>query len=102
MKNKLIAALLLIFILSGCHTMHFKKTPASPKLSSDAVGAQVDNWHHIGIFHLVEFSDPMTKAAKQCKDWDSAIVEYGFVNGLVGGLTFGLYSPWNADMKCRS
>lgn len=98
--KQLFLALFLSLMLSACHTMHFKRAASSPTLPSDTVGAQFDNWHHVGIFHLVEFSDPVTMASKQCRGWDSVIVERGILHGLVGGITWGLYAPWNADMRC--
>ncbi len=103
MKYKILSLALLIPLLSACHTMHFKKAASSPTSNIDIVGQDFDNWHHIGIISLVEFSEPISTKNQNCSSWSSVTVQRSFLPGLVGSLPYVgyLYSPWDAYMNCN-
>lgn len=102
MKIKTILIFLICLGITGCHVMRFKKTADSPVNHVGWEGQNFGSWHHVGIFSLVEFSDPITLKSKDCSNWDSVIVQRGFVPGLVSFLPYVgyIYSPWDAYMKC--
>jgi len=102
MKLKIFLALFLSLSFSACHTMHFKKTAVSPYNKVDIVGAEFDNWHHVGIISLVEFSEPITEENQRCGNWNSVTVQRGFLPGLVSSIPYVgfFYSPWDAYMHC--
>lgn len=95
MKN--LALITLFAFLAGCSTITFVK---SDKTSSRVL--KTDQWHHIGVFELVEFSDPVD-LKKQCRrrNWQSVKVEQSFSAGLVGMFTGAMYTPSNVDISCK-
>ena len=95
MKN--LGLIILFAFLTGCSTITFVK---SDKTSSRVL--KTDQWHHIGIAGLVEFSEPVD-LKKQCRrrNWQSITVEKGFLAGLIGGFTSNLYTPWNVEISCK-
>jgi len=103
MKFKIIIALMLIPLLSACHTMKFKQSPSSPVVDVGIAGDDFDKWHHIGVFSLVEFSKPITTKNQGCTSWNSVTVQRSFLPGLVSSLPYiGIfYSPWDAYMHCN-
>ena len=87
--NKLfpLIALVMLFSLSSCYTY-------TTVVGEGAQGTkEVKEWNHylIGGLAPVSVSNP-AELAGDAKDYDVK-TEISFVNGLVGGLTFGLYTP---------
>ena len=60
MKIKILMLIAILAFLTSCQTMHFKKAPSSPTDNLGPLAANFDNWHHIGVLSLIEFSDPLT------------------------------------------
>lgn len=95
MKLSLLAFLSLI-ALSGCHTIRYTNGVGG------SVGPSYDEWHHIAVAQLVELSDPVDLRARcEGKSWSTITTELPFVHGLVGGLTFGIYTPHSVEYNCR-
>ena len=92
MKNLLAA---FIFIgMTGCSTIYFHNNSTDTQTS-------FEEWHHDGIFGLVEFSDPID-SQDRCKgaSWKTIKVEETFIQGLVRGVTWSLYDPWMMSYSC--
>ena len=94
MKNLLLVFTIFSFI--SCSTIHFTNGDKTP-------GGGNSEWHHVGVFQLVEFSKPFS-IKKQCghsKKWNTVTTKVGFINGLLQGLTFGLYNPLTGTVNCK-
>lgn len=96
MKNILL--LILCVLTMGCSTMHFVNGPHI----EDTVTRE--QWHHLGVNGLIEFSKPMNveyNCGKQ--QWDTITVERTFLNGLASLSSYysALYSPWAIVYECR-
>lgn len=95
MKKAFCLALALLFV-SGCHTINYNNGTGGVQ------GRSFDEWHHIGIVNLVEFSQPVDLSDRcPSKGWSTAQTELSFVRGLVAGLTFGIYTPHGVEYACR-
>lgn len=93
MKRTALGAILALG-LAGCSTMHFTH-------GERAGDYTFSEWHHGGIFDLVEFSDPVDLQAR-CDggDWQSVKVEKTFTNGLADVVTYNLYDGWMVEYAC--
>lgn len=90
-----IALLAFAISLSACHTIHFTKS------NDTAVEFTTQQWHHTGIFGLVEFSEPYNvKEVCEGKDWTLIETDRKFLQGFISGLTYNLYSPVNIAVNC--
>jgi hypothetical protein len=96
---KILSAILLLGAASGCSTIYFHNG------GQTGYATEESEWHHDGVFGLVEFSDPVNMSAR-CEDskhgWDTVKTERTFLNGLVSGLTWSLYDPWEVSMSCNN
>lgn len=100
MKTRLTLAVLVVAsLLSGCHKIYYHKT--GPMVANKN-SATVNEWHHIGVIGLVEFSEP-TDLKRYCgaSGWKAIETEDSFLTGLVGGVTGGLYTPRMANVMCK-
>jgi len=100
MKTSFILGVLLIAsIFTGCHKIYYHKT--GPMVANKN-SATANEWHHIGILGLVEFSDP-TNLKNYCGSggWQSVETENSFLSGLVSGVTYALYTPRMANVMCK-
>lgn len=99
MKKKLVIAIFLVGIAtSGCHKIYYHN--GGPAVANKA-SAQYNEWHHDGVFGLVEFSEPVNLKTRCQKGWDTVETENSFLTGLVSGLTYGLYTPREANVVCK-
>jgi len=100
MKQKMVKAIWAVCALTsaGCATINFERGGAHV-VSRPDVGA----WHQIGILGLVEFSKPVN-VYRMCsgRGWQKLTTEQTFVQGLVGALAGGWYTPWQVDVVCAS
>ena len=100
MKSRLTLGVLVIAsLLTGCHKIYYHKTPS---MVANKSAATVNEWHHIGVVGLVEFSEP-TNLKRYCADttWNSVETENSFLTGLVSAVTYGLYTPRMANVMCK-
>ncbi len=83
-------------LISGCYKMYFHPS------ASSSTSVQYQNFHHIGIFDLVEFSDPLD-LQRECgeRGWATFKVEKTFLAGLVGAFTQPIYGPWERGWGCK-
>lgn len=92
--KKSFASLGLLSLLTGCGTMNFVN------------GVNIDDtvkreqWHHSGLFDLIEFSSPL-KIKYLCdnKQWNRITVEKSFANIMASSIH--VYTPWVAYYDCR-
>lgn len=84
----------LIVGAGGCSTLHFDNGDADTEY-------RYREWHHGGIFDLVEFSPPV-EMRERCggKDWRSVKVEKSFTNGLADGVSYNFYDGWTVEYDC--
>ncbi|HEY8279397.1 MAG TPA: hypothetical protein VIH99_07240 [Bdellovibrionota bacterium] len=98
MKRHLLVVLA-ILTASACSTINFKQNEDS------RTSFETNDWHHIGILSLVEFSDPVNPD-KVCekRGWDTVRTRKGPLQVLVGLIPYvgALYSPEEASVACKS
>lgn len=95
MKKLSIVALNVLFLFAtGCSTIYFDRTPAKPE------SFKKSDWR-ANIIRLIEIGDP-TDMSDRCKgrNWGSIEVKQTFVQGLISGVTYGIYDPWNVAYIC--
>jgi hypothetical protein len=100
MKSYLtLGALLLACVTTGCHKIYYHN--GGPMVANKNA-ALVNEWHHIGAIGLVEFSEPVD-LKRYCaeKGWSALETENSFLSGLVSGVTYGLYTPREANVVCK-
>lgn len=90
----------LMLLGAGCYKIDYVQGP------SDPFPAETD-WHHIGIFGLVEFSNPVRLDQICPQGWARVHNERSFLNGLVTLLlgTVGaswVYQPHTIKVYCQS
>ncbi len=92
----MIGLALLMSLFSGCSTIYFENG------SRVSQNLEYTEWHHDGIFELVEFSDPVNMN-ERCdgKSWTAIRVEETFIQGLISGVTYSLYNPWDVAYSCQ-
>lgn len=82
----------------GCSTMNFVN---GPKMDETIVREQ---WHHLGINGLIEFSKPLN-LSYNCgnQQWDSITIERSLLNGVAAASSayLSLYTPWSIVYECR-
>lgn len=94
MRNALLVVLV-AFMVSGCYR-------AQVNTGLQASTNVVTNWEHYFIHGLVQ---PSTfDATAMCNGRNAASVEtqHTFVQGLVGALTLGIYTPITVTVVCSS
>ena len=97
MFKRIFFLLLLAFSFLSCHTIHFVNSGES----AAAAGALHDSaeWHHIGIFGLVEFSPPVD-VQEICGDrgWRSVRSQTNIAQGAVRHVAPGILNYINAGL----
>jgi hypothetical protein len=83
---------------AGCYTtrVHTGLPGATPSLMA------TDRWHHTIVAGMAEISDPVDLDTDCPGGWSTINEEYSFLNGLVGGLTWGIYTPRTYTVICGS
>ncbi len=99
MKNIFVIAFSIATVaLTGCHKIYYHN---GGSMVANKASAQYNDWHHIGVLGLVEFSDPIPLNQKCQSKWSTLETENSFLTGLVSGLTYGLYTPREANLVCK-
>jgi hypothetical protein len=98
-KFLLFGALFVASVTTGCHKIYYHN--GGPLLANKAA-ANVNEWHHDGVLGLVEFSEPVD-LKRYCgeKGWSTIETENSFLTGLVSVVTYGLYTPREANVVCK-
>lgn len=82
--------------LGGCYKIDYLNGPSDPY-------AAETQWHHIGIWGLVEFSNPVRLNQVCPNGWGKVHNERSFLNGLVSWIIGnGLYTPYTVEVHCAS
>ena len=98
MRYKVFLLILLSMVLSSCYTIHFVRDTNSPTYHYS-----FSKWHHIGLWGLMEFSQPVNLSS-YCRsgNWSAVRTQLGFMQGLVAVLVNGIIpiitfssSNWN-------
>lgn len=95
MKNVIIIASIATAILSGCATQRFEMNPGAGTNRLD--DAQTFFISGLGQTQTVDAAKICGGAAKV----RSVETETTFLNGLLGSLTFGIYTPRQARVTCN-
>lgn len=97
--TKLLSTIIVFLALvtsSSCHTIHLRNGKRS------SFKYEYDSFHHIGIFSLVEFSDPVVPQ-KICRgSWDSIRTRTGPLQALVKFFANPFYSPEEVAISCST
>jgi hypothetical protein len=99
MKYKAIIFFSCLFVFNSCATiyLHNGDTPSE---------VEILEWHHGGIFDLVEFSKPVD-LSQRCsnKEWQTVKIEKSPLCVLVdiaeAFLIGNLYDPWIVETSCK-
>ena len=93
MPRRSTAVIALLMLSAGCyHAVINSGKPPSPQVIDKP-------WAHGFIFGLVPPSP--VDAAAQCKNGVAKVeTQMSFLNGLIGGLTSGIYTPISIKVTC--
>jgi hypothetical protein len=100
MKKILILALLATLTFS-CSTQRFSVNP-SVKREEPSKNPHFTQWSHFFVWGIGQTD--FTNAAQMCKDnggVDFVETKLTFAQGLIGGITYGIYSPRNISVYCN-
>jgi Bor protein len=91
--KKFMILLLAALFAQGCTTISFVTDERSDR-------TYYSEWHHDWLY-LIEGSDPVDMS-QRCKGapWKTVTTTQTFVQGLVAGLTSGLYTPHGVEYAC--
>lgn len=92
---KILITTLMFLAMTGCSTIYFHR-------GTDENQVTHKEWHHNGIFGLVEFSDPVDLSNHCGSSWKTIKTEETFIQGLIAGVTYRLYDPWMFSYSCAS
>ncbi len=93
------AALFVASVTTGCHKIYYHN---GGPLVANKNAATVNEWHHDGVFGLVEFSEPVDlKRYCSNKGWSTIETENSFLSGLVSVMTWSIYTPREANVVCK-
>lgn len=71
---------------------------------SEVTAFEQGEWHHTGVFGLVEFSAPIDLSDRcpggASAQWQTTQIQQTFLQGLAQALTWGFYSPWDVNVQC--
>lgn len=80
---------------TGCMSIFFHNDGTRSKATD------YDELHHIGVFNLVEFSDPVDLAEACPAGWRTVKTERGPLAILIGMLAQPIYGPMTAGVDCK-
>lgn len=83
-------------LASGCYTT----TVRSGKPPGDATAEYSGKWHSGVIWGIAELSGPYNLSEVCPNGWAEITTETSFVNGLVDGITSGIYNPQSVTVRC--
>ena len=90
-----VAGVVAAFALTGCY--HAVIQTGRPE-SSDVI---TNKWANSFVYGLVP--PPVVETASRCPNGVAKVeTQHSFLNGLVAGLTFGLYTPMQIDVTCAA
>lgn len=93
-----VAAVVGSLAVTGCHQIYFHN--GGPAVDNKDA-AQYSEWHHGGVFGLVEFSEPVDVKSRCKHGWNTVQTENSFLTGLVSGASYSLYTPRKANLVCH-
>ena len=96
MRRAYLALTAAAVLLSGCYriTVNTGAPPAATTVDKP--------WVNFFVYGLVPPSDPIN-VSQQCPQGVSQVItEQSFINGLVGALTWSLYTPQHVNVTCAS
>lgn len=95
MRIRRVAAVVAAFALTGCY--HAVIQTGRPE-SSDVISIK---WANSFIYGLVP--PPVVETASRCTNGVAKVeTQHSFLNGLVAGITFGIYTPIQIDVTCAA
>ena len=95
MRARILAVGLAALLTTGCYRVTVV-TGAPP--AAQTIDQQ---WQNSFVYGLVP--PPVVQTAPQCQQGVARVqTERSFLNGLVGGLTFGIYTPMHTTVACAT
>jgi len=96
MKKGMLLIVLFVVILGGCYRHAYDVGTGAPN------GHLVyDHWEHKFIFGLANANNKHLDVKKSCPSGNATVKDQiSFLNGLVGFLTVGIYTPTNVMVHC--
>jgi hypothetical protein len=91
-------ALSALMLASGCYTTTVRsgKPPGDPTAEYDG------KWHSGVVWGIAELSGPYDLSEICPNGWAEITTETSFVNGLVDGITSGIYNPQSVTVRCAA
>ena len=87
-----------LVLASGCYTT----TVRSGKPPVDATAEYDGKWHSGVVWGIAELSGPYDLSEVCPNGWSEITTETSFVNGLVDGITSGIYNPQSVTIRCAA
>lgn len=97
MTTNMIKLAIVCLLGAGCYTTRIVSGVPAQNVAPMAQGA----WHHSVVMGIAEISPPVDLVGL-CPQGSWAVIneEMSFLNGLVGGLTGGVYTPRTYTVTC--
>lgn len=91
-------AVVALVMASGCYTTTVRsgKPPVDPTAEYDG------KWHSGVVWGIAELSGPYDLSEVCPNGWSEITTETSFVNGLVDGITSGIYNPQSVTIRCAA
>ena len=100
MRNKLIGIAVILASLSACSTVTI--TPGSQqKVPSSSIAPSYQQTHHFFLWGLVGKTSIDVNEVCGGQKVKQMQTQTTFLNGLLGGLTIGIYAPHTAKIWCE-
>ena len=95
MKFTTYLATLLLILNTACSTIYFHNDGSNREFTSHS------EWHHDWLYGLIEGSAAVDMN-ERCHDheWETIETKESFVQGLIAGLTYSIYTPQNMAYAC--
>ncbi len=98
MKITRVVVAILSLAAAGCFRMTVKngQPAAPPNIEYDG------RWHHGLIYGLAELSGPYDLSKICPNGWAEIHTETPFVQGLVAGISYDIYTPQSVTVRCAA
>ena len=98
MITRILVILFVLYGVTACQKIHFVNGDADIRVDST-------EWHHVGVFGIMELSRPIDFQERCEGDWNSITSKATFVDWLAGSVDnlvgLDIWQPWTVQYSCK-